>query len=108
MSLLLGPAFGRLLPLPLLQPWAWEAAFAATLLFPAAGIWADIRRNGRIHPAWNWGVGTMLASFVLIEAITYSPVGLSLYRNVTAGSPGASVAPLEFGQPITGQVTGRQ
>ncbi|MCK7494285.1 MAG: hypothetical protein MZW92_26105 [Comamonadaceae bacterium] len=26
MALLLAPAFGRLLPLPLLQPWAWEAA----------------------------------------------------------------------------------
>ena len=36
MSLLLGPAFGRLLPMPLLIPWAWEAAFAATLFFPLA------------------------------------------------------------------------
>src|SRR5256885_9644689 len=32
MSLLLGPAFGRLLPMPLLAPWAWEASFAASLL----------------------------------------------------------------------------
>ena len=47
MSLLLGPAFGRLLPLPLLQPWAWEATMAVCLLFPIAGMIADIRRGGR-------------------------------------------------------------
>jgi hypothetical protein len=108
MSLLLGPAFGRLLPLPLLQPWAWEAAFAATLLFPAAGMVADLRRSGRVHPAWRYGVGAMLACLVLTEAITYSPVGIALYRLVTAGSPGASVPPLDFAPPPpTAQVTGR-
>jgi hypothetical protein len=108
MSMLTMPAFGRLLPLPLLQPWAWEAAFAASLLFPAAGIITDLRRSGRIHPAWRYGVGAILASFVLIEAITYSPVGTALYRVVTAGSPGASVAPLDFAPPPAGAlVTGR-
>jgi len=108
MSLLLGPAFGRLLPLPLLQPWAWEAAFAATLLFPAAGIIADLRRSGSVHPAWRYGIGAMLACLVLTEAITYSPLGTALYRMVTAGSPGAAVSPLGFPPPPAGpQVTGR-
>ena len=108
MSLLLGPAFGRLLPLPLLQPWAWEAAFAATLLFPAAGIIADLRRSGSVHPAWRYGIGAMLACLVLTEAITYSPLGTALYRVVTADSPGAAVAPLGFPPPPAGpQVTGR-
>ena len=108
MSLLLGPAFGRLLPMPLLQPWAWEAAFAVTMLFPMAGVWADIRRNGRVHPAWLYGMATMIASFVLIEAITYSAVGTAIYDAVTKGSPGASVGPLDFGTPpAVGPVTGR-
>jgi hypothetical protein len=109
MSLLLGPAFGRLLPLPLLQPWAWEAAFVPCLLFPIAGIFADLRRSGQVHPAWRYGVGAMLACLVLTEAITYSPVGTALYRVVTAGSPGASVAPLDFASPppMGGPVTGR-
>ncbi len=109
MSLLLGPAFGRLLPLPLLQPWAWEAAFAPGLLFPLAGIIADLRRTGHIHPAWRYGVGAMLACFVLTEAITYSPVGTALYRVVTAGSPGASVPPLAFAPPPpeAAPITGR-
>src|SRR5436190_6217700 len=108
MSLLLGPAFGRLLPMPLLQPWAWEAAFAASMLFPIAGMVADLRRSGQVHQAWRYGVGAMLACFVLTEAITYSPVGAALYRVVTNGSPGASVPPLDFAPPpATALVTGR-
>lgn len=108
MSLLTMPAFGRLLPLPLLQPWAWEAAFAASIVFPLAGIVADLRRRGAVHPAWKVGVGAMLACLVLTEAITYSPVGTALYRVVTAGSPGASVAPLDFAPPPgTALMTGR-
>jgi hypothetical protein len=108
MSLLLGPAFGRLLPMPLLQPWAWEAAFAATLLFPIAGVIADIRRSGRIHPAWHWGIATMIGCLVVTEAITYSPLGSSIYSVVTKGSPGASIAPLEFAPPPAGPLmTGR-
>lgn len=108
MALLLGPAFGRLLPMPLLAPWAWEAVFAATLLFPLAGVIADLRRSGRVHPAWHWGIGTLIASFVLVEAVTYSPAGTALYRSVTAGTPGAAIAPLAFAPPPPGlQITGR-
>jgi hypothetical protein len=96
MSLLIGPAFGRLLPMPFLIPYAYECVFAATLIFPAVAIWSDVRRNGRAHPAWRWGVGAMIGSLLLTEAITFSPIGTALYRLATAGSPGAAVAPLEF------------
>lgn len=99
MTVLLAPAFGRLLPLPLLQPLAWEAAFAVTLLFPIVGAWADKRRSGGIHPAWQWGIGTLVASFVLVEVMTYSPVGTAIYDIVTDGSPGAATQPLEFSPP---------
>lgn len=108
MALLLGPAFGRLLPLPLIQPWAWEVTFVVTLLFPLAGVWADVRRSGRVHRAWWWGIGAMAAVFVLTQAITYSPVGGALYDAVTQGSPGAAVSPLDFAPPPAGPlVTGR-
>jgi hypothetical protein len=108
MSLLLGPAFGRLLPLPLLQPWAWELTFTACLVFPAVGVLSDVRRTGHAHPAWRWGIGTMLAAFLLTEAITYSPIGLALYRQAAAGSAGAGVAPLAFAPPPAGPLmTGR-
>lgn len=108
MTMLLAPAFGRLLPLPLLQPWAWEAAFAASMLFPLVGSWSDVRRSGRVHPAWRWGIAAMIGSFVLTEAITYSPVGTAIYEEVTAGRPGAAVPPLDFAPPPTGPLlTGR-
>lgn len=108
MSLLLAPAFGRLLPLPLLQPWAWEAAAAVSLLYPIVAASLDARRLGHVHPAWRWGIGVSVASFVLIEAITYSPVGTAIYSAVTKGYPGASVPALQFGTPTAGPVTGRR
>ena len=108
MSLLLGPAFGRLLPLPLLAPWSFEATFAALMIFPVIGVMADRRRIGHAHPAWRWGIGTMVASLLLVELITFSPVGDAIYRGVTAGSPGAKIAPREHGVPPGGPlITGR-
>ena len=108
MTILISPAFGRLLPMPLLQPWAWEAAFAVALLFPIAGVWADMRRGGRVHPAWKWGIAAILGSFALTQAATYSPVGTAIYGRVTEGSRGATVPPLEFQPPPEGPLmTGR-
>lgn len=107
-SMLLAPAFGRLLPMPLLQPWAWEASFAASMLFPIVGAGLDARRRGRVHPAWQWGIATMIAAFMLIEALTYSPAGGAIYQWVTEGSPGAAVQPLDFQPAPAGPLmTGR-
>ena len=54
------------------------------------------------------GVGAMIAGVVLVEAITYSPVGDALYGAVTAGSPGAQVPAREFAPPPSGPlITGR-
>jgi hypothetical protein len=99
MSLLLGPALGRLLPMPLLAPWGYEILFAVILIFPAVGWWSDVRRTGRGHPAWRWGMLTIIGSVVLTEAITYGPAGGAIYNAVTAGSPGATVPPLAFPAP---------
>lgn len=90
MVLLLGPAFGRLLPMPLLMPFAFETDFAVTMLFPVAGVLADLRRDGRVHPAWGWGIGTLVLTMILVETITYSPVGDAIYAAVTADTPGAA------------------
>ncbi|MGE3149921.1 MAG: hypothetical protein AB7K04_12730 [Pseudorhodoplanes sp.] len=108
MAILLAPAFGRMLPMPLLQPWAWEATFAVTLLFPLAGAWLDVRRNGRVHPAWRWGIATMLASFVVTYAVAYGPFGIPIYEAVTEGSPGSDIDPFAFPPPPEGPLmTGR-
>jgi hypothetical protein len=99
MSLLLAPAFGRLLPMPLLMPWAYECMVAIVLIFPAVGMGSDFRRNGRVHPAWLWGISAIIGSLLPVELMTYSPAGTALYRAVTAGSPGSAVAPLAFPPP---------
>ena len=78
MTILLAPAFGRLLPLPLLQPWSWEATYGSSCC-SRWRVWADVRRSGRAHPAWKWGIGTILGSLLLTQAIAYSPVGLAIY-----------------------------
>ncbi|MBC7519831.1 MAG: hypothetical protein H7268_01860 [Sandarakinorhabdus sp.] len=107
-ALLLGPGFGRLLPLPLITPWAFEANFVAVMLFPLAGVIADWRRSGRVHPAWGWGIAAMVGLLLLTNVVAYSPIGSALYASVTAGSPGASVAPLDFPPPPAGPLrTGR-
>lgn len=108
MAMLLGPGFGRLLPMPLLAPFAWEATVAVSLLFPLAGALRDLRRNGRAHPAWGWGIAVMVGVLVLTEVVTYSPIGSAIYSAATAGSPGALAEPLQFPAPPGGAlVTGR-
>jgi hypothetical protein len=99
MTLLLGPGFGRLLPMPLLPPYAFEAGFAATMIFPVAGVIADLRRNGRVHPAWGWGIAVLVLTFIVILMLDASPIGTALYDAVTAGTPGAEVAPRAFPPP---------
>lgn len=108
LAMLLGPGLGRLLPMPLLMPYAWEATAVVSLLFPLAGAVADMRRTGKIHPAWHWGIGTIMASTLLIELLTFSAVGTAFYAAVTAGSPGSTVDPLAFASPPGGPlITGR-
>jgi hypothetical protein len=93
MTLLLAPAVGRLLPMPLLIPYSFEAVLLAIILFPIAGMIADIRRTGKIHPAWQWGMAVILGHAAVTEAFTHTDIGLPLYRAVTAGTPGAGIAP---------------
>jgi hypothetical protein len=102
MALLLGPAFGRLLPVPFVKPWAFEATAVPILLFPIVAMLIDRRRTGRVHPAWWWSIGTVVAYVLLTNAITYSPVGDALYRAAVAGSPAAAIDGLAFPTPPPG------
>jgi len=97
MAMLLGPGFGRLLPTPFMIPWAFQIAVACGLLFPLAGMIRDWVRSGRVHPAWVWGMGTAILAMLAVEAITYSPLGDALFDWVVRGTPGAALAPLDFG-----------
>jgi uncharacterized membrane protein YhaH (DUF805 family) len=108
MALLMGPAFGRLLPMPLLAPYAYECAGVACATFPLIGMGIDLKRRGSVHPAWFVTLGALFGMILLGDAMTYSPLGDSLYRMAAAGSPGAAVPGLEFGTPPSGGlITGR-
>lgn len=89
MAILTGPGLGRLLPGPLFIPYAWEISILATLVFPAIAMMADRRRHGRVHPAYWWGVGVYLGTFVLSMLLAYSPLGYAITEAVVAGTPGA-------------------
>lgn len=91
MAILTGPALGRLLPMPFLIPHAGLWVFGTLMLFPAIGILADLRRAGRVHPAWWWGCGAMALMMLLMEVIGNGPLGAAIYAQATAGSPGAAV-----------------
>ena len=99
MATIMGPAFGRLLPMPLLAPYAWDIAATAGLIFPLIGALRDRRRTGRVHPAWWWGMLAVVAAIPLARLIAFSPLGDAIYAWVTAGHPGALLSGLAFGAP---------
>jgi hypothetical protein len=88
MSILTGPGFGRLLPMPLLIPNAWRITIVATLAFPVIGMIADKRRHGQVHVAWFWGVCAIIAVQVMADLIAYSAWGVSITHYVVDGTPG--------------------
>jgi hypothetical protein len=90
MASLMGPGFGRLLPTPLLVPWAWEIASTAGMVFVLAGMIRDKRRLGRIHPAWFVGLAAGIGWVVLGELLAYQPWAIELTKSVLAGHPGAA------------------
>ncbi|WP_250893539.1 hypothetical protein [Croceibacterium selenioxidans] len=90
MAVLCGPGFGRLLPMPLLIPYAWYASiFLPLALFVGAGMIADKRRYGRVHPAWLCGIALSVGLQIVADLIAYSPLGYSLTEWFVAGTPGA-------------------
>lgn len=108
MSVIMGPAFGRLLPMPLLAPYAFQAAVMASTVFLAAGMIRDRRRLGRVHRAWWWGLATLVLTLVAAEVLAASRFGDWVYASAVAGSPGAQVPGMEFGNPPTGAlISGR-
>ncbi|HEV7234254.1 MAG TPA: hypothetical protein VGN36_08405 [Sphingorhabdus sp.] len=104
MTAIMGPAFGRLLPMPYITPYAFEIAVLAGLAFPLAGMIRDLLASGKVHRAWIYGVGAVLLVFPMSHAISGSGLGDAIYASVTAGHPGASVPAHEFPPPPPGVV----
>ena len=97
--MLMGPGFGRLLPMPFLTPYAFEIAVLVPLIFPIIGIVRDWRVQGRPHPAWFWGIGVLLATLLLARVIGFSPIGEAIYAATTAGGGLAGTDGLAFPPP---------
>jgi hypothetical protein len=89
MSALTGPGLRRLLPMPLLIPNAWPIAVSVSFVFGAVAMLADWRTNGRVHPAYLWGMGINVGAFLASMALAYSPLGYAITEAVIAGTPGA-------------------
>jgi hypothetical protein len=97
MAMVLGPGVGRLLPSPLLIPWAyWIVQFFVPMLFPLIGVWFDLRTSGRVHRAWLVGIGVAFATMLVGDVIAYSPAGIAVTKQLVAGTPGADRAMKAF------------
>jgi hypothetical protein len=99
-AILTGPGIGRLMPNPLLEPYAWwVGAVGLPLIFPLIGMLADKRRYGSIHPAWFVGVGGVIALQAIADLIAYSPLGYQFTEWFLAGTPGAERSMTAFLPP---------
>jgi hypothetical protein len=92
-TILTGPGIGRL-GAPLwfrIEPWGWWViTVGAPALFIGIGMIADKRRHERIHPAWFWGLGLIVAVQLVCDAIAYSRWGVSFTQAYVAGMPGGA------------------
>jgi hypothetical protein len=96
MTMILGPAFGRLLPAPLLIPYAFEITVLVGGIFPLIAIAREWRR-GAVHPAWKWGLPILPITLLAASLLGHSAMAGEIYAWVTAGTPGATVDPLAYG-----------
>ena len=97
--MILGPGPGRLLPMPFLTPWAFEIACLVGLIFPIIGMVRDRRAHGRVHPAWWWTIGVLVAMLVAARVLAFSPVGDALFATLTAGTPAEGIDGRAFPPP---------
>lgn len=93
-----GPGFGRLLPSPLLVPWAWEIGSGMGVIFIFIGMARDKRHLGRVHPAWLVGLAAAIGWIALGQVLAYTDWGIELTRSVMQGHPGAA-RPMEAYMP---------
>ena len=82
--LVMSPAVGRILPMPLLGQFAPLAVFASMAVYVIAGMIFDLRLRGKIHPAYYWGGGVLVVTNVLVGPLGFSPPVLRLVERLAA------------------------
>lgn len=98
-ALLMGPSFGRLLPMPLLTPYAFEIASVAPLVFVAFAAGRDAWVQKRAHPAWAWPVVVLVGSLLLARLLADSPIGADIYAAAVANTAAAGSDGMAFPPP---------
>ncbi|MFG6284306.1 hypothetical protein [Sphingomonas sp. S6] len=84
-AMLSAPAFGRLLPMPLLGNWGPLAITIAVLAYPVAGMVHDRNSRGGVHRAW-W-VGACVIAIVQLTAgpLAFSSAFQSISETIASG-----------------------
>lgn len=98
-TLLMGPGFGRILPMPFLKPYAFEIATGVAVIVPLIGMVRDWRVRGRPHPAWLWAIAVLAGTLILARVLAFSPVGAAIFAAATTGSPAAHTDGLIYPKP---------
>ena len=93
MATIMGPAFGRLLPPPILISAGVPVVICLLLAFIAIGALRDQIKYGRVHPAWAVGAAVQLGMWASISLIANSALGTAIYETAVAGSPAAHIPP---------------
>lgn len=81
---ILGPGFGRFLPMASMGPVAPLVMFAAIDSFAFAGPIADLIQRRRIHPAYYWGVGAILVAELVTGPLAFTPPATALLQAIRA------------------------
>lgn len=66
MALVISPALGRILPMPLLGIWGPVAVYAASMLYIVAAMVYDARARGSIHGAYWWGTAALTIVVLIV------------------------------------------
>ena len=70
---IIGPAFGRILPMPLLGSWGGLAVLSGQMLFLAVAIAHDLASRGRVHPAYGVGAAVILVEGLAVPILAATP-----------------------------------
>lgn len=81
---IIGPAFGRILPMPLLGPWGGLAVLTGQMLFVAVAVAHDFASRGRMHPAYGIGVGVIAVEGLAVPILAATPPFIWLASALTA------------------------
>jgi hypothetical protein len=75
--LLMDPALGRVLPMPLIMPWGEWLAMAIELAMAALIAQHDRRETGAVHPATGVVALAVIASHVIVELLALTPAWIA-------------------------------